>query len=393
MGISGIGRFVAYTPYVVVSGFMSGIGIIMIVIQILPFSRRARGAGRTAGDDSRVARGGGQYQWQRVCPRRLDSGGCVGLAPPPGDTAARSPSGPDYRHPGGPAVARRRPRRRTRAWRFAGTAVDVPLRRLYCGCPPTGDHSCPARLREQPSHFPGRRFPHWRTPQSQPGTGGSGNRQHGRGIHGRPAWSRGHHGNRHQHTGRRPDPGIGSLFRGGPAGVSIGSWPIRRADSPRRSRRPPDQGRLGHRRLESSRPDSPHPARTHGGHAAHAGPDGVRRPRDRHRHRADRRGNDSRSAVGTPGDGQRGIGAAAGPDLLCPSQGTVRIGPLSGASRPVGAQGQLYRRLLQPIGPRDQRRHQGSRCRHFRLLSGHVFRRQRGHGDQEADGHRSGRAD
>lgn len=37
MGVSGIGRFVAYTPYVVVSSFMSGIGIIMIVIQTLPF--------------------------------------------------------------------------------------------------------------------------------------------------------------------------------------------------------------------------------------------------------------------------------------------------------------------------------------------------------------------
>ena len=37
MGVSGIGRFVAYTPYVVISGFMSGIGIIMIMIQVLPF--------------------------------------------------------------------------------------------------------------------------------------------------------------------------------------------------------------------------------------------------------------------------------------------------------------------------------------------------------------------
>ena len=37
MGVSGIGRFVAYTPYVVVSGFMSGVGIIMITIQVLPF--------------------------------------------------------------------------------------------------------------------------------------------------------------------------------------------------------------------------------------------------------------------------------------------------------------------------------------------------------------------
>jgi len=37
LGISRLGRFVAYTPYVVISGFMSGIGIIIILIQLLPF--------------------------------------------------------------------------------------------------------------------------------------------------------------------------------------------------------------------------------------------------------------------------------------------------------------------------------------------------------------------
>ncbi len=36
LGLSRIGRFVAYTPYVVVSGFMSGIGIIIVLIQLLP---------------------------------------------------------------------------------------------------------------------------------------------------------------------------------------------------------------------------------------------------------------------------------------------------------------------------------------------------------------------
>lgn len=36
-GICRIGRYVSYTPYSVVSGFMSGIGIIIILIQILPF--------------------------------------------------------------------------------------------------------------------------------------------------------------------------------------------------------------------------------------------------------------------------------------------------------------------------------------------------------------------
>ena len=37
MGAMRIGRFVGYTPYSVISGFMSGIGIIIILIQILPF--------------------------------------------------------------------------------------------------------------------------------------------------------------------------------------------------------------------------------------------------------------------------------------------------------------------------------------------------------------------
>ncbi len=37
LGLVGIGRFIAFTPYSVISGFMSGIGIIIILIQTLPF--------------------------------------------------------------------------------------------------------------------------------------------------------------------------------------------------------------------------------------------------------------------------------------------------------------------------------------------------------------------
>lgn len=37
LGITRIGRFVAYTPYSVISGFMSGIGVIIILVQSLPF--------------------------------------------------------------------------------------------------------------------------------------------------------------------------------------------------------------------------------------------------------------------------------------------------------------------------------------------------------------------
>lgn len=37
LGLLKVGRFVSYTPYSVVSGFMSGIGVIIIMIQVLPF--------------------------------------------------------------------------------------------------------------------------------------------------------------------------------------------------------------------------------------------------------------------------------------------------------------------------------------------------------------------
>ena len=37
LGLLRVGHFVAYTPYMVVSGFMSGIGIIMMLMQTSPF--------------------------------------------------------------------------------------------------------------------------------------------------------------------------------------------------------------------------------------------------------------------------------------------------------------------------------------------------------------------
>ena len=37
LGVMRIGRFVAFTPYSVISGFMSGIGVIIIIVQTLPF--------------------------------------------------------------------------------------------------------------------------------------------------------------------------------------------------------------------------------------------------------------------------------------------------------------------------------------------------------------------
>src|SRR5690606_33210131 len=37
LGMARVGRYIAYTPYSVVSGFMTGIGVIIIILQLLPF--------------------------------------------------------------------------------------------------------------------------------------------------------------------------------------------------------------------------------------------------------------------------------------------------------------------------------------------------------------------
>ena len=49
LGVVKIGRFVAYTPYSVISGFMSGIGIIIILLQTLPFLGAPGTSGPPAG--------------------------------------------------------------------------------------------------------------------------------------------------------------------------------------------------------------------------------------------------------------------------------------------------------------------------------------------------------
>ena len=49
LGVLKIGRFVAYTPYSVISGFMSGIGVIIIILQILPFIGQAGVSGGPVG--------------------------------------------------------------------------------------------------------------------------------------------------------------------------------------------------------------------------------------------------------------------------------------------------------------------------------------------------------
>ena len=49
LGLLRMGRFVVYTPYVVISGFMSGVGLIIMLIQALPFLGAAPAAGGPLG--------------------------------------------------------------------------------------------------------------------------------------------------------------------------------------------------------------------------------------------------------------------------------------------------------------------------------------------------------
>jgi len=48
-GLARVGRYVSYTPYSVISGFMSGIGVIIILIQMLPFIGAPEAAGGPTG--------------------------------------------------------------------------------------------------------------------------------------------------------------------------------------------------------------------------------------------------------------------------------------------------------------------------------------------------------
>ena len=57
LGLLRVGRLVSFTPYSVISGFMSGIGVIIILLQTLPF----------AGADAAT---GGPRGQSGLCPRR-----------------------------------------------------------------------------------------------------------------------------------------------------------------------------------------------------------------------------------------------------------------------------------------------------------------------------------
>ena len=74
LGVFKLGRYVAYTPYVVVSGFMSGIGVLVMAIQVLPFLGSDPVPGGAVGMVLALPAAVGEVNWSAVAV------GCVTLA-------------------------------------------------------------------------------------------------------------------------------------------------------------------------------------------------------------------------------------------------------------------------------------------------------------------------
>ena len=68
LGLLRIGSFVTYTPYSVISGFMSGIGVIVMTIQILAAAGSRQRAGRADELDTGVAGRNHRAQLARASP-------------------------------------------------------------------------------------------------------------------------------------------------------------------------------------------------------------------------------------------------------------------------------------------------------------------------------------
>ena len=77
LGLLRIGRFVAYTPYSVISGFMSGIGIIIILIQVLPVIGHDVAPGRALNSLAALPGLISQANWHALVIAAVTLGVCV----------------------------------------------------------------------------------------------------------------------------------------------------------------------------------------------------------------------------------------------------------------------------------------------------------------------------
>ena len=288
LGVSRIGRFVAYTPHVVISGFMSGIGVIILLMQALPL---LGASGMTGGPI-------GAVQALPAAVNAIDIGafaiGAVTLAVGflwPRRFARFAP---------GPLVALAAGTALGVLWFTEAPvigAIPVGLPSLLLGLPPAAFllHALPpaiilALLGSVDSlltslvadSLTGKRH----NPDRELIGQGIGNMAAGL-------------------IGALPGAGTtastvtnirsggstqlsGALVRRAPLRPGAGPRAAGRADSARRAGRGADQGRLGHRRLAHARPAPSPAARAPDRYAGDTLPHGVRGPDHRSRHRADR---------------------------------------------------------------------------------------------------------
>ena len=168
LGISKLGRFVAYTPYVVISGFMSGIGIIIILIQILPFLGAPTSPHGPMGALQELPEALANFNAGAFVIGMVSLG--IGILWPrrlakylPSPLAALV-----CRHTAGRAVADNAPV-------IGQIPVGLPefsfrtFSRFPGQCSAPGDHSCPAWFRRQSSHLSDCRFAHRHAASTEPG--------------------------------------------------------------------------------------------------------------------------------------------------------------------------------------------------------------------------------
>ena len=108
LGILRIGRFITYTPYSMIAGFTSGIGVIIIIIQTLPFLGAAPEPGGLFGIFRAWPSGGVGGQPSRGRRRADVAGDLRALAPTTGAVRARTPASAGDRNRNGSVLAERR---------------------------------------------------------------------------------------------------------------------------------------------------------------------------------------------------------------------------------------------------------------------------------------------
>ena len=108
LGVMRIGRFVAFTPYSVISGFMSGIGIIIMLLQTLPFLGAAGAAGGPVGVIRALPNAMNNVNFSALRHRRRNSRGRRAVAPAITEIFPPYVGGPRCRYAARRAVVDRR---------------------------------------------------------------------------------------------------------------------------------------------------------------------------------------------------------------------------------------------------------------------------------------------